>query len=497
MVRRGVAWHWLFVLVLLAGVVLAACNNGGDDDSSDDTGGDDAGDDSGADDTGGDDTGDDDTGPWYDPTWVVPMRVLPDIRGFHSIRGIVHAHSWYSHDACDSDPVGNTECLMQMREAFCRTQQDFIMLTDHASYFADHEYPDVLLYLPDEGDELVYDDDNLPIANRITCPGGFVTTLMAGTENDLMPVHIHHHVEGTNDDRHALYGRSDPAAVPLMQDLGATVIVNHDEGWAIPDLVALQPDGVEIFQLHAAIMPDMRVELGVDPIGYIFDILSFLRDPYKPAPNLMLMAFFPVTEAWNERWDAILQTKRCIGTAGTDVHRNALPFDLSDGERADGYRRMMQFFSNHLLVPDDEVGSIETALDRGRMYTAFEYLGFPYGFDFYATDGTTIYEMGDEPQWTPGLTIHVKPPVAVSIDPNGPQPEIWTELIRVDASGSEPVAYTTGTSEIVYAVDSPAVFRAEIHITPHHLLPFLGTVGDKFMHDYPWVLANPIYVTGE
>jgi len=431
-------------------------------------------------------------GPYYDPTWAVSTDVLSPVRGFRIIRGIIHAHSIYSHDACDNRPLCNPECLEEFRDALCTTRQDYIMLTDHDEHFAEYEFPEVLLYMPEEGDELLFDELDRPMANRIFCEDGSFSTLMAGTENDLMPIHLHRHPDGTVEDRYRLYGRRDPAAADEMRALGASVFVNHDEDWSIEELIALAPDGIEIFNLHAAIAPDLRPVLGVGPLDFIPDLLYFLSDPALPHPNLTMMTFWPCTNAWNVRWDALLGVQRCVGIAGTDVHRNALPFPLSDGERADGYRRMMQFFSNHILVDDEEPASIEEALDRGRLYAAFEYLGMPEGFDFYAVNGTDTYEMGDEAPLVEGLSIRVTRPNAFQLDPVGPQPEIRLRLIRVLVSGSSVVA--EGEWDIDYTVDEPGAYRAEVHIVPWHLEPFLGSDPARFIQSYPWIYGNPIYV---
>lgn len=431
----------------------------------------------------------------YDPAWAVSTDVLEPVRDFQIIRGIIHAHSIYSHDACDNKPLCNPECLAEFREALCTTRQDYIMLTDHDDHFAEYEFPDVLLYDPDSGDELLFDGAERPVANRIFCDDGTFTTLMAGTENSLMPVHLHQHPEGSIDDRFALYGRDDPAVIDLFHELGASVFVNHSEEWSAEELIALAPDGIEIFNLHAAIAPNLRSNLGVGSLDFLFDLLAFLFDEEKPEPNLAMMTFWPCTTAYTDRWDALLRVQRCVGITGTDVHRNALPFPLSDGERADGYRRMMQFFSNHILVDDEAPASIEEAIDMGRLYAAFEYLGMPEGFDFHMTDGGFTWEMGDEAELEAGLTILIAKPVVYAIDPLGPQPEISVRLIRIDEEGSTIVAESD--SDILYPVDSPGAFRAEVRIVPHHLEPFLGADPSRFIHEYPWIYANPIYVRAD
>ncbi len=414
-------------------------------------------------------------------------------RQFKEIRGIVHAHSIYSHDACDNMPEGNTACLMELRDALCTTGQDYLMLTDHASTYADHEFPDVLLYLPEQGDELVMDENNRPYANRMRCANGTVVTLMAGTENSIMSVHLHQHPPGSIADRKALYGRKDHEVIPLLHELGASVIASHPEGWGIDALIELAPDGIEVFNLHAAIAPNLRPHLGVDPFGFIGPLIRFLLDPQLPDPDLVIMTFFPPTTAWTQRWDSLLAVKRCYGVAATDCHRNALPFPLSDGDRGDSYRRMMQFFTNWLLVDADTPRAVERALDTGRGYVVFEFLGMPHGFHMYATDGTTTYELGDEiVGHNPHLAIHVSRPSISSIAPSEPEPAIRIQLVHVDQQGSTIVAQ--GEEDIEYMDPMPGVYRAEVWIVPYHLRSRLGGQADTLMHEYPWIYSNPIYV---
>ena len=425
-----------------------------------------------------------------------PATDLPGTRPeteWQDLRGIIHAHSIYSHDACDGNPVGNTECLMQLREALCATRQDYLLLTDHRAAFAESEFPDVLLSLPDEGDQLLSDSEGRPFANRIPCPDGSPVTLMAGTENSIMPLHLHRHPPGTVADRNALYGRRDPAAVAPLRELGASVVVSHSEGWTPQELIEFAPDGIEIFNLHAAIDPDLRPLLGVDPWSFLGDLLTFLADPEQPDPDRMIMTFWPETQAWTERWDALLAVQRCYGVAATDAHRNTLPFDLSDGDRADSYRRMMQFFSNHLLARDGSPEAIEAALDAGRGYAAFDFLAKPTGFAFYAADGATRYDMGGEVAWRPGLSLHVKRPDAPEAEPPAPPPSIRARLIRIDGNGSIEVA--GGEDDIDYEVQpGTAAYRAEVHMVPLHLRPALGNQADRLIHEYPWIYGNPIYV---
>ena len=481
--RKRISIGWAVALCVLA---LLVCTCAGDDDDDNDTSDTAPGDD---DDSASDDD-DEEGGPYYDPTWVVSTDVLPKIRDYTDIRGIIHSHSIYSHDACDNEPVGNTLCLEQKRRAFCDTKQDYIMLTDHPDRFAEIEFPDVLLYDPAAGDVLLDDDESRSYANRLACADGTSVTLFAGFEDDLMPIHMHRHAVESVPDRYDLYNRRDADAADALRTAGGYVVVNHSEQWSVDELVALAPDGIEVFNLHAAIDPTIRPYLDVGGWDVILDLFGFLNDDGHP--ELAIISFWPETTAWSDRWDAMLAHQRCLGIAATDDHRNALPFVLSDGDRADSFRRMEHWFSNHLLVEDEEPATIADALDHGRLYLAFEYLGIPIGFDFHLADGETVYEMGDVAPASSTLGAVVSIPEGYAIDPDAIQPTIRARVIHVASSGARS-EFEVVEGETIAAA-SPGSYRAEVWIVPTHLLPYLGADPWVYVKEYPWVLSNPVYV---
>src|SRR5690242_4547807 len=48
-----------------------------------------------------------DTPPWWTPGTVYRANAEPNARGLVDRRGIIHSHSYYSHDACDYAPVND------------------------------------------------------------------------------------------------------------------------------------------------------------------------------------------------------------------------------------------------------------------------------------------------------------------------------------------------------------------------------------------------------
>ncbi len=80
------------------------------------------------------------TTPAWDPGLPATSSLYEARRGLRTVRGPIHIHSPYSHDACDghgfADGQLDQACLDDFRHGICTTHQDFVMLTDHANFFA-------------------------------------------------------------------------------------------------------------------------------------------------------------------------------------------------------------------------------------------------------------------------------------------------------------------------------------------------------------------------
>lgn len=119
-------------------------------------------------------------GPCVEDTYVPvdpPVSWGPQNRGYTMMMGIVHLHSYWSHDGCFSDHEGIDPtlfdvCLAEMREAPCRSGIDFMFQTDHPSDLRNATFEQAVHYQPGSGDVLVNDDQDRPLANRLTCPDG-------------------------------------------------------------------------------------------------------------------------------------------------------------------------------------------------------------------------------------------------------------------------------------------------------------------------------------
>jgi hypothetical protein len=433
-------------------------------------------------------------GPYDDPRTVVPTSALDPVRGKVWRRGILHLHSTYSHDGCDNTPLIddhiNQECLTGERAAFCDTAQDFIFLTDHSTLYADYEYPDVLLHRASEGDQLLM-REGAPVANRVACPGGGSVLLMAGCEGKWMPIGLERHVGATPDERRAALSNQTAAGAQALKDAGGLVMVMHTEEWDAEGLLSLPLDGFEMYNTHYNLMANM---------GTAALLLGKMTKAPEtiPVPELALLGIFQERDEYLLPWAQVLLKRKSTTYLGTDAHQNVFKEPTYDGDRLDSFRRMMHWFSNYVQLDpavigtDGEDRALKEAVRQGHLFGAFHYLGYPMGFDYHATRGDDVYEMGDSVKVADGTTLHVTLPRVHNPDPANGLPGIRGRILKATEQGW--VEVTSFTQDLSIAAPGKGVYRAEVRMTPNHLRPWAGTEADKYLGEKVWIYSNPIYV---
>jgi hypothetical protein len=342
--------------------------------------------------------------------------------------------------------------------------------------------------------------DGEPRASRMTCPDGHQVLFTVGGENDLMPVALDHHPDGvTGAPLHDWYNADTPEAMAAFRDDGGLAWLPHSESRTLDHIRELAPDGMEIYQLHANIDPDIRRDyLGLDSAGAIQAVAEFAdTTDTELEPDLALISFLLPNTNSIDKWDALLgEGMHISGSAGTDAHENSLPITLRDGERGDSYRRMLRWFANLALVADPhDPAQVEQAYRDGRFFVAFELFGTPVGFDLVATGAGDPIEMGGQVGATAGASLELTIPTVYQLDPSLPAPEIRGRILRVDADGVTEL--TAGPGPVLTVpLDAPGAYRAEVLITPHHLGVYLGHLGTADAdREQVWIYANPVYVT--
>lgn len=463
-------------------------------------------------------------------------------RGLRPVRGIIHLHSVYSHDACDGKPqlagVPNGPCLANLRAGLCATRQDFAFLTDHATLMADSAFADLFLTNPAAGDlaeRAAADPDpgvdvvgsDLRCADDVAA--GHRVHLAVGGENELMPVALRRHLGTTAAERHTAMTAGTPAAVRAFHAAGGAVLVAHGESRSLEQLTQLAEaglDGMEVYNLHANIDPKIRGPyLGLDPVGALAGLAPWLVGrPVSeggPEPDLAFLGFLSPNNNQLTKFDTLLSAGyKLAPVLGSDIHENTLKEPLSDGERGDGYRRLMRWFGNYLLLPAGEKkltsGLLREALVAGRSFGVFEIFGPPQGFDFHAATPGASFELGQQAPIGARLLISLPRPfpaelrgaepllrLSVRYAPlaagPGPSPMLQPgqEVLSRTYSADDLAALGPAVSpqvELQTTGRGPGAYRVEVLVVPRHLLHLVGENPALFSHEYPYLYSAPIFV---
>ena len=435
------------------------------------------------------------------PAW---QKGLPDttrlkkVRGLRVARGIIHAHSLHSHDACDNKPKltdgsPNEACLGDLRAGLCTTKIDFLMLAEHIDSMALQPFEKLLLLRA--GDQAVL-KKGAKVANSISCPAGsFRPLLMVGAELDRsMPVGLEKHVAGAASELKKIYSSEDTALDTKLKDAGAVLLQAHTESKPLTELKAHALDGVEVYNLHANLDPNIRKAQGLEPLGYLNDLAPFMaKDEKGPQPDLAFIGFFSESKSAMDKWTNLLAMRPTSGVLGTDAHQNVLPLKMRDNERMDSYRRMFRWFSNHARVQTVTFDNLKEAVKQGRGYMVFEILGTPDGFDFYAESASKTYEMGQEVKAADGPVLKMAMPSVLDQLSSVKPPTLEARLIHVDSAGTSKVV-AKGSGALSHKAAAAGAYRVEVLMTPHHLRPYLGQTPETFINQKVWIYSNPIYV---
>lgn len=437
-----------------------------------------------------------DTGPSWEPGVTYSTERTPTERGYLDRRGLIHAHSVYSHDACDGEPVDadgnrNAQCLQDFRSGLCAAKHDFVFLTDHNDAFAETPFEEAFLHRSSAGDAWVIRDDT-KFASWVHCQEGADALVMVGNEGELMPVGLTKHVVSAASGT-PLYGQNTAESREAMRAADAIVLQAHTERFDVAGIIEQDLDGFEMYNLHANTMENTGVAL---------ELLLRNRDgdPNLMAPDLFVLSFLSSDERYFRTWGQVAaRGHRHVTTMGTDCHRNTFKALLADGERGDSYRRMMIWLSNHLLIRPTADGTwddrhAKEALRAGRLYGAFEVLGYPVGFDYHLEKEGDVFEMGAETAWVAGSELVARAPSLQGAPVAGNVPVLRTRLLKADQTGWQFVAETY-QRELRHVPAEAGVYRAEVWMRPHHLAAWLGSDDwDVLGREHLWILSNPIFL---
>jgi len=260
--------------------------------------------------------------------------------------------------------------------------------------------------------------------------------------------------------------------------------------------------GSEIYNLHADFKDETRLIKNLaTPLG-----LLTLLPANKQYPQETLAALLDYPADYLRRWDELCAKSKLTGIAANDAHHNqglravieeggklrledalgeklavvdadkvplakpfligARPGDVRVLLDLDPYDRSFRHVSTHLFLKEQTEENVREALEAGRAYVAFDWMGDPTGFNFQATRGGDVYEMGSE---IPAGDLQLR-----SVAP-------LPGRFRLIRNGKE-IHQSLGR-RFEHSITEPGIYRLEVWLN---------------LADGPqiWILSNPIYVRG-
>lgn len=382
-------------------------------------------------------------------------KETPNLTHLNVFRGVLHAHSFWSHDSEGT--------LFDLIPAAKNTGLEFIFLTDH------------------------------PHSNIDTIPRGY--------HGNYQGILIESGSEKQGFDCWPLDSviidwklNKDSIAKNIVSNGGIIFYAHTEEphNWSNPDY-----QGMEIYNFHT----DTKDE-SLAP-----HILNFLVNGNKYRPWALREMFDEQTTIL-ARWDSLNMKRKIVGFSAVDTHENQnfRARYLKDGRvewvgpnanvidtmevkwwnkwlysqpdpngwifkfMVDTYQEGFNYITNYVLADTLSIPSLAEHLKKGHLYTAFKSLGDAKGFMYYAkssTDSLTAI-MGDSVSINQVKTLNAVSPLPGQF--------------RLIHDGK--TVKISSTSDYQFSVGQPlekGAYRIEIHVQ----------LKGKYV---PWLYSNPIYV---
>jgi len=380
--------------------------------------------------------------------------------GFTDYRGLMHVHSFLSHDSNGT--------IKEIVKAAHETGVKVIMFTDHPA---------------DEYD--TYLDGHKGMVDGVL--------LIPGSETDGLlsypKASVQEKIKSPAQD-----------LVNAVHETGGSSFLCHLEermDWELDNLL-----GSEIYNTHAEFLNEKRlVEAFRNPL-----VLALQLAPaVKRYPVEVFGALQDYPADYLKKYDELCQIRPHTGIAANDAHQNQgvsaviteegkvsvrdgldeevavvdpqnIPIlkPLLSGKKSgdkifelalDPYPISFKHVSTHMLLSELSDSAVREALAKGRAYVAFDWLADPTGFVFQAWDQDKRFPMGSEIKFKEGLKFQIAAPLQGNI-----------RLLR---EGKE--VFQARKNEAEVPITEPGIYRAEV---------WLNIDGESKI----WILSNPIYV---
>lgn len=292
------------------------------------------------------------------------------------------------------------------------------------------------------------------------------------------------------------------ATVDAVRNTNGQVFLCHLEermDWELDNLT-----GSEIYNLHADFKDEKRL---IQNLKNVVGLLTLLP-ANKQYPQETMAALLDYPADYLRRWDELCRKSKLTGIAANDAHHNngvravmqedgklriedalaensikidadKIPFavkpliaGMKPGDSRmlidlDPYERSFRHVTTHMFLKEQTEQEVRACLEAGRVYVSFDWISDPTGFNFQATSGDKIFEMGSDVKLAADLKLRSVSPLPARF-----------RLIR---DGKE--VHSALGRKFEYAVGSPGIYRLEVWVNL--------AAGPQI-----WILSNPIYVRG-
>lgn len=341
------------------------------------------------------------------------------LKEYKDYQGVIHVHSRYS------DGSGS---LKKIVGAANRAELDYLIITDHN-----------ILRHKEEGAE-GWHDKTLVLVGEEVSPFQGNHYLALGIEKPVNPE-----------------GKDAQEYIDEVKNQGGLGFIAH-------------PDSQEKRYLLLKKRPwtawEAKDFTGIELWSYMYDWLNSIK-----FFNLFYYFLCPAraikgpSEKALKRWDKFTQERPVVAIGGADAHaRHIIPGGIL---KLFPYHQIFSTLRTHILTSpfqldlDRDRSLVYSALRKGHSYISYDYLAEASGFIFRANTKHEEAIMGDEIEFSPGLTLRAFSPRPASL--------------RLIGNG-EVIKESEGNS-LEMSLSSRGVYRLEVHL-----------------EGKPWIFTNPIYV---
>lgn len=292
----------------------------------------------------------------------------------------------------------------------------------------------------------------------------------------------------------------------VRRDDGLVFLCHLEErmDWEIAGLT-----GSEIYNTHADVMEEKQFMSALRSPLTLLSLLPALQQ----FPQETFGAILDYPTDYLRRWDELCQVAPHTGIGANDAHHNQgirayldetglvqiedalgkqvasldpekvgllrpliagkMPGDTVLELDLDPYERSFRHVSTHLLLPEVTRDEVWQALQAGRAYVSFDWLGDPTGFRYVAQRGDRRWQMGAEltdSELSSGADDGPLELVAAA-----PLPGLFKLVRDGEVIGEE------RSANFRYEVTEPGIYRLEVWLI----------VAEELR---PWILSNPIYI---